>query len=159
MRSPRICGFPCQTSSCWQPEGGAAGKVPALLEITPYRKRDHTAARDYQLHSWFAARGYATFRLDMRGHSESEGMHDAHRTDQAVEEILAWLGGQPWCFGEMGMIGLSWGGTNAFMAASRNPPGLKALVTTASSYDRYGIGMLCKNGYKYRYRQIGNPTA
>jgi putative CocE/NonD family hydrolase len=128
----------------WIPRGEQP--VPALLEIIPYRKRDHTAARDHVLHTWLADRGYACWRVDMRGHGDSEGLHDAHRTYQDVEEILAWMRQQPWCSGRLGMVGLSWGGMNAFMAVSRGVPGLDAVVTTASSYDRYGVGMMWKNG-------------
>lgn len=133
------------SASLWRP-AVAAEPLPAVLEFIPYRKRDHTAARDFQLHSYLAARGYVSVRADMRGHGDSEGLHDAHRSYADAEEILAWLRAQPWCSGRTGMIGLSWGGTNAFMAANRQPPGLGAIVTSSSSHDRYGVGMLWKNG-------------
>ncbi|MGB9202662.1 MAG: CocE/NonD family hydrolase, partial [Terriglobales bacterium] len=42
-------------------------KFPALLEYLPYRKDDATAARDYPIHAWFAARGYVSVRVDIRG--------------------------------------------------------------------------------------------
>jgi len=133
-------------SAClWMP-ADAKAPLPAVLEIIPYRKRDHTAARDFQLHSFLASRGFVSLRADMRGHGDSEGLHDAHRSYADTEEILAWMRAQPWCSGCTGMIGLSWGGTNAFMAANRQPPGLGAIVTCSSSYDRYGVGMLWKNG-------------
>ncbi len=50
----------------WLPEDAAADKVPAILEYLPYRRRDGTAARDYRTHPYFAARGYAGVRVDMR---------------------------------------------------------------------------------------------
>ncbi len=133
------------SAATWMPAGMQA-PMPAILEIIPYRKRDHTAARDFLLHSHLASRGFATVRVDMRGHGDSEGLHDAHRTYADAEEILAWMKARPWCSGKTGMVGLSWGGTNAFMAANRQPPGLDAIVTASSSHDRYGIGMLWKNG-------------
>src|ERR1700719_4210255 len=37
-------------------------KFPALLEYLPYRKDDATAARDYPIHTWFAAPGYVRGR-------------------------------------------------------------------------------------------------
>lgn len=133
------------SAASWMP-GRLTEPLPALIEIIPYRKRDHTAVRDFQMHSALAARGYACFRVDMRGHGDSEGLHDAHRTYADVEEIVAWLRSQPWCSGRIGMVGLSWGGTNAFLAASRRIEGLDAIITNASSHDRYGVGMLWKNG-------------
>src|SRR5580698_11581193 len=48
-------------------------KFPALLEYLPYRKDDATAARDYPVHSWFAAHGYVSVRVDIRGFGTSEG--------------------------------------------------------------------------------------
>ena len=133
------------SASVWLP-GESAAPAPAILEIIPYRKRDHTAARDYQIHTYFAQHGYAAVRVDMRGHGDSEGLHDPHRTYQDVEELIVWMRSDPWCSGQVEMVGLSWGGTNSFMAASRKPPGLGAIVTSASSHDRYGVGMLWKNG-------------
>src|SRR6202171_1098041 len=48
-------------------------KFPALLEYLPYRKDAATAARDYPIHAWFAARGYVSVRVDIRGFGASEG--------------------------------------------------------------------------------------
>ncbi|MEB2400461.1 MAG: CocE/NonD family hydrolase [Alcaligenaceae bacterium] len=132
------------SASLWLP--AVTEKVPAILEIHPYRKGDMFLERDKQMCSYFAEQGIATVRVDMRGHGDSEGLHDAYRTYKDTTEILAWLREQPWCSGALGMMGLSWGGTNSFMAAARKAPGLKAILTNASSHDRYGVGMLWKNG-------------
>jgi putative CocE/NonD family hydrolase len=133
------------SASLWLPKGGASAK-PAVLEIIPYRKRDHTAVRDWGIHGFLAEQGFAGVRVDMRGTGDSEGLDDAYRTYQDTVEVLAWLRTQPWCDGNLGMIGLSWGGINALMAAERKPPGLKAIVATAFSYDRFSVGMGRKNG-------------
>src|SRR5690606_36787704 len=77
------------SAASWMP-GRLTEPLPALIEIIPYRKRDHTAERDFQMHSALAAHGYACFRLDMRGHGDSVGLHDAHRTYADVEEIVVW---------------------------------------------------------------------
>ena len=55
----------------WRPVG--ADPVPALLEYLPYRKSDWTASRDAQRHPWYAGHGYASVRVDIRGHGDSEG--------------------------------------------------------------------------------------
>jgi len=134
-------------ATLWLPAAASeTAKVPAVLEIVPYRKRDHTAARDFQNHSYLAAKGFAGCRVDMRGSGDSEGAFDAHKTYDDVIEILRWLGEQPWCSGKLGMFGLSWGGINAIMAADRHAAGLKAVVASSFSSDRLSDGMLWKNG-------------
>lgn len=55
----------------WRPKTDEP--VPALLEYLPYRKGDWTAPRDAQRHPWYAAHGYASVRVDMRGSGDSEG--------------------------------------------------------------------------------------
>ena len=56
--------------------------------------------------------------------------------DDALE-VLAWLAEQPWCTGDVGMIGYSWGGFNGLQIAARRPEQLKAVITHASTDDRY----------------------
>ncbi|HEX7400438.1 MAG TPA: CocE/NonD family hydrolase, partial [Candidatus Limnocylindrales bacterium] len=50
----------------------APGPFPALLESIPYRKDDWTLTRDWPLHGAFAAAGYVSCRLDVRGTGSSE---------------------------------------------------------------------------------------
>ncbi|MET7483088.1 CocE/NonD family hydrolase [Streptomyces sp. NPDC005538] len=114
--------------------------VPALLEYLPYRLTDWTAPRDAQRHPWYAGHGYASVRVDVRGHGNSEGMP----TDEysAVEladgvEVVNWLAAQPWCTGKVGMFGISWGGFNSLQIAALAPEPLKAIVTVCSTDDRY----------------------
>ncbi|MCW2643815.1 MAG: peptidase [Dactylosporangium sp.] len=114
--------------------------VPALLEYLPYRKGDVTAPRDAQRHPWYAAHGYASVRVDMRGSGDSEGvMHDEY-TEQELRdavEVIEWLADQPWCDGSVGMFGISWGGFNSLQVAALAPEPLKAIVTVCSTDDRY----------------------
>ena len=52
----------------------APGPSPAVLESIPYRKDDWTLSRDWPLHGAFAAAGYVSCRLDVRGTGSSEGV-------------------------------------------------------------------------------------
>ena len=45
---------------------------------------------------------------------------------------------QSWCDGNVGIIGISWGGFNGLQIAALRPPALKAIVTVCSTDDRYG---------------------
>ena len=57
------------------------------------------------------------------------------------KEVIAWIARQPWCTGDVGMFGISWGGFNSLQVAALQPPELKAIVTSCSTDDRYGDDM------------------
>ncbi len=124
----------------WLPPDAEEHPIPAILEFIPYRKRDFTAARDAANHRWFAAHGYAGVRVDMRGSGDSEGVLLDEYIEQEQEDglaILKWIAAQPWCDGQVGMFGISWGGFNGLQVAARRPPELKAIISVASTDDRY----------------------
>jgi predicted acyl esterase len=124
----------------WLPDGAGDAPVPAILEYLPYRLTDGTAERDALQHPYFAGHGYASVRVDMRGSGNSEGiLYDEYleqEQDDALE-ILEWLASQPWCDGNVGIIGISWGGFNGLQIAARRPPQLKAVISLCSTDDRY----------------------
>ncbi len=126
------------------PEDAEARPIPAILEYIPYRRRDSTREGDNLTHPWFAAQGYASVRLDIRGTGDSEGVirdeYLKQEQDDAVEAI-AWIAKQPWCTGRVGMMGISWGGFNALQVAARRPPALEAIITVCSTDDRYADDM------------------
>src|SRR6266545_2737816 len=134
-------GDGCRLSArVWRPQDSDENPVQVLLEYLPYRKDDATALRDSVHHPYFAGHGYASVRVDMRGSGASDGsLEDEYLVQEQDDalEVLAWLAAQPWCTGDAGMIGLSWGGFNALQVAARHPPDLKAIVTLCSTDDRY----------------------
>ena len=133
----------------WLPEDAEADPVPALLECMPYRKRDFTRLRDEPLHSYFAGHGYAAVRLDLRGTGDSEGLMADEYVEQEQDdiiEVIDWLVAQPWCDGNVGMMGISWGGFNSLQVAARRPPALKAIITMCSADDRYADDAHYKGG-------------
>ncbi|MGP8001032.1 MAG: CocE/NonD family hydrolase [Streptosporangiaceae bacterium] len=115
--------------------------VPALLEYLPYRKDDAMLARDHDLYSYLAGRGYAGARVDIRGTGRSGGTLPAgeytETEQQDAEVVIAWLAAQPWCTGAVGMWGISWGGFNAIQVALRRPPALKAIIAVDASDDLF----------------------
>ncbi|MFP4196107.1 MAG: CocE/NonD family hydrolase [Methanomassiliicoccales archaeon] len=125
----------------WLPEDAGENPVPAVLEYIPYRKRDFKAIRDTEIHRFFAAHGYASVRVDLRGSGDSEGvLRDEYLPAELEDglEVLRWIAGQEWCSGKVGIIGLSWGGFNGLQLASLRPEELGAVITVCSSDDRYG---------------------
>ncbi|HEY9375065.1 CocE/NonD family hydrolase [Streptomyces sp.] len=123
--------------------------VPALLEYLPYRLTDWTAPRDAQRHPWYAGHGYASVRVDLRGHGNSEGLpgdaHDATELADAVA-VVEWLSAQPWCSGRVGMFGSSWGGLAALRVAALAPEPLRAVVAVCATDDRYEDDVHYKGG-------------
>ncbi|MCI0429629.1 MAG: CocE/NonD family hydrolase [Rhodospirillales bacterium] len=124
----------------WLPEDAEKNPVPAILEYLPYRKRDGTSERDALTHPYYAGHGYGCVRVDMRGSGDSEGLlldeYLKQEQDDALE-VIDWIAAQTWCTGKVGIIGISWGGFNGLQIASRRPKALKAIVTIASTDDRY----------------------
>lgn len=140
----------CRLSArIWKPSHAESHPVPAILEFLPYRKRDGTATRDALTHPWFAKRGYACIRVDMRGNGDSEGLMEDEYAQQELDDAVAtieWLAQQPWCSGSVGMMGISWGGFNALQVAALQPEALKAIITLCSTADRYADDIHYKGG-------------
>jgi putative CocE/NonD family hydrolase len=135
----------------WLPKDAEQWPVPAILEYLPYRKRDGTVERDALTHPWFAARGYAGVRVDIRGSGESDGLLDDEYSRQELHdalEVIDWLARQSWCSGAVGMMGISWGGFNALQVAALRPPALKAIITLCSTDDRYADDVHYMGGAK-----------
>ncbi len=128
------------SAKVWIPAGAEENPVPAVLEYIPYRKRDFKAVRDAQTYTYFAEHGYAGVRVDIRGSGESEGVLRDEYLQQELDDglaVLRWIASQTWCNGNVGMIGISWGGFNGLQLAALQPPELKAVVSVASSDNRY----------------------
>lgn len=51
----------------------------------------------------------------------------------ATRRRFAWLARQPWSNGNVGMLGISWGGFNSIQMAMRRPPALKAILAIAAT--------------------------
>ncbi|KIF05938.1 peptidase S15, partial [Streptomyces sp. RSD-27] len=122
----------------WRPV--TDGPVPALLEYVPDRLTDSTAPRDRQRHPWYAGHGYASVRVDVRGHGCSGGRpgdeYGAREPADGVA-VVEWLAAQPWCTGSVGMFGIERGGSDSLRIAALAPEALKAVVTVCSTDDRF----------------------
>ncbi|OGT45276.1 MAG: peptidase S15 [Gammaproteobacteria bacterium RIFCSPHIGHO2_12_FULL_41_20] len=124
----------------WLPVNAIDSPVPAILEYEPYGKREGTATHDQKTHPYFARRGYACIRVDIRGSGESDGLlldeYPKQEQDDCLE-VLDWIAKQPWCMGKIGMMGLSWGGFASLQVAARRSPHLHAIISLCSTDNRY----------------------
>lgn len=128
----------------WLPEGARSKPVPAIIEYIPYRKRDLTRARDTVNYPYLAGHGYACVRVDLRGSGDSDGiLRDQYLEQEQSDgvEAIQWIASQPWCNGNVGMMGISWGGFNALQIAARQPPALKAIIAACATDDLYADNM------------------
>jgi uncharacterized protein len=124
----------------WLPASAHQTPLPCILEYIPYRRRDRTRMRDESMHPHFAAAGYATIRVDIRGYGDSDGLAEdeySHHEIRDGHDVIAWIAAQPWCDGKVGMFGKSWGAYNAFQVAATRPPALRAIAPVMGTDDRW----------------------
>lgn len=111
------------------------GKFPVLVMRTPY---DNQAERRVKEALFFAERGYVFLLQDVRGRYDSDGEWRpfVHEADDGYDTI-EWAAGQPWSNGKVGMLGGSYQGLIQWLAASGNPPHLRAIFPVVASSNLY----------------------
>ena len=111
------------------------GRHPAILIHTPY---SNNGAGLVERARWFAKRGYVVAVSDCRGRFDSDGEWDPfgakHKTDGY--DLIEWLAKQPWCDGNVGMMGQSYMGWTQWWTATQGPPSLKAIVPEVAPPDQ-----------------------
>jgi putative CocE/NonD family hydrolase len=120
---------------------------PAVLEMIPYRKDDYRYLADHQRMTYLAQRGFAGCRLDIRGTGSSQGLaRDEYTPEETWDGYVAveWLAAQPWCNGNVGMWGKSYGGFTAIQVSNPRtskpscpctPPMIGTRTTSITSAD------------------------
>jgi predicted acyl esterase len=133
--------------------------VPALVAWSPYGKQDPgwlltqipgragiPVEAVSGLQKWegpdpayWCAHGYAVVNPDARGVNASGGdvLFWGDREARDVEDLLAWIGGQSWSSGDVGMSGNSWLAVSQWYAAARRPAQLKAIAPWEGEVDFY----------------------
>ncbi len=117
------------------------GRWPAILTFIPYHKDGRGGRLDVEaVNRYFAARGYAALTVDFRGLGNSGGVNRLPFDPQEARdghEVVEWIAGRPWCDGNVGMWGVSYGGITALSVAATRPPHLKAIVPIHACADIY----------------------
>ncbi|MFL5063924.1 MAG: CocE/NonD family hydrolase [Xanthobacteraceae bacterium] len=73
---------------------------------------------------FFVARGYVHVIGSPRGIGKSEG---GGSREWDSYDLIEWIAAQPWCDGNVGMVGISGFGAEQFHVAKQQPPHLKAI--------------------------------
>src|SRR5215468_10469917 len=126
----------------YRPSDGAPR--PALLALSPYGKGKQALGHPPQPATsplwdggveagdpaFLTASGYVHVIADCRGVNRSEGEYRGWMSKQEAEDgydLVEWIAAQPWCDGNVGMVGISGFGAEQLMAAKLTPPHLKAI--------------------------------
>lgn len=140
------------------------GPFPVLLERTPYGKRrsnradctaaDPTVLSKPEIAAQFVEAGYAYVLQDGRGRYASEGSFTKYLTEgEDGEDSLAWILRQPWCNGEVGTLGLSYGAHVQAALACGNPKGLGAMFLDSGGFSSAYHGGI-RQGGAYELKQL-----
>jgi predicted acyl esterase len=127
----------------------AEGKFPALLGMSAYGKRvqvrlwDKTIVGEAGDPDYIVPRGYAHIVADVRGSGKSEGeflsVHSKKEQEDGYD-LIEWIAKQPWCDGNVGMVGPSYFAISQLLVAGQQPPHLKAIFAYDSPGDWYREG-------------------
>jgi len=102
---------------------------------------------------WWAQQGYAVINLDTRGggHSEGRGALLSDQEADDIAQVIAWAAAQPWCSGQVGMLGVSYLALSQYKVAALCPPALKAICPwegfTDAYRDLFTPGGVTENGF------------
>ncbi|MFE2198363.1 CocE/NonD family hydrolase, partial [Streptomyces amritsarensis] len=113
-------------SDLYRPD--TAGPVPVLIRRTPYGKYGSPGGASVDGLRLVRA-GYALLVQDVRGRFGSGGSFEPYWHEAADgADTVAWAVEQPWCDGSAGLFGRSYEAMAALLAATRRPPGLRAIA-------------------------------
>jgi uncharacterized protein len=131
------------------------GKFPGLLAMSPYGKEEQeyllgpqplnkSAVWDGNIEagdtSEIVARGYIHVVADVRGTGYSEGEYfGGYTTLEARDgaDLVEWIARQPWCDGNVALVGYSYYSKIALKVAIEQPPHLKCLFVSHVAGDHY----------------------
>lgn len=113
----------------------ADGKFPALMEGTPYGKKQ-SSEMSKGTHEFFVPRGYVVVTWESRGRLNSGGVFNPHAQEQNdCYDVVEWMAKQPWSNGKVATIGVSYMGQVQFNTAIAQPPHLACAVPGLTAAD------------------------
>ena len=119
----------------------ADGRYPALIAASPYPRQiqDLGAPMGFieaGATDFWVPRGYVHVIANLRGTGGSGGtfgFFDAQERHD-MHDLVEWAAAQPWCDGNVGMIGISYFAMTQLEAAVERPPHLKAIFPVAVTH-------------------------
>jgi putative CocE/NonD family hydrolase len=127
----------------YRPKGQQA--FPLLLAWGGYTKELQNTGLPLPINEvgqvgYIVTRGYCHLTVNARGTGKSEGkrllpFHESEPKD--VADTIEWAATQPWCNGNVGMVGMSYFAAIQYLAAAQQPPHLKAIFPYLGFTDLY----------------------
>jgi predicted acyl esterase len=114
------------------------GPWPAIFAYSPFQKeRSFESAKP----AFYCPNGYVCVQAAERGIGFSQGQFSFHGSKAAQDgyDMIEWIARQPWCSGNVAMMGASGYGVMQWTTAPLNPPHLKALVVLATTDNYRGL--------------------
>jgi putative CocE/NonD family hydrolase len=122
----------------------AHGRYPALIAASPYPRQmqDLGAPAGFieaGATDFWVPRGYVHVIANVRGTGGSGGSFGFFDPQERRDmyDLVEWAAAQPWCDGNVGMIGISYFAMTQLEAAVERPPHLKAIFPVAVTADLY----------------------
>jgi len=110
--------------------------IPAIVSRLPYNKDDLLMMDAHPF--IMAEHGYAMVFQDTRGRYRSDGeFYPFVAEGLDGYDTVEWAAVQPWCNGDVGLIGASYIGATLWMAAAFQPPHLRAAFSMFTSSEYY----------------------
>lgn len=142
------------------PSDGA--RCGAVLYLGPYRKDDYILSGSMaNLPVRLTERALALVIADARGTNDSEGVaREMFSEDEQRDcfELVEWIAAQPWCNGNVGMTGVSYGFWTSVLTAALRPPHLRTIVPIHGSvswfYCVHEGGLPMSFGYHANYAAL-----
>lgn len=122
----------------------AEGRYPALVAASPYPRQiqDLGAPMGFieaGVTDFWVPRGYVHVIANVRGTGGSGGDFGFFDADERrdMHDLVEWAAAQPWCDGNVGMIGISYFAMTQLEAAVERPPHLRAIFPVAVTADLF----------------------
>jgi hypothetical protein len=125
-------------------EPDADEAFPVLVSFSPYPRQIQNVGAplgfiEAGASDFFVPRGYVHLIVNARGTGGSGGtwtLLDGQERDD-IHDVVEWAAGQPWCDGNVGMLGVSYFAMTQLAAAVTKPPHLKAIAPLLTTDDLY----------------------
>jgi putative CocE/NonD family hydrolase len=126
--------FPALVSWSWY--GKDSEKLPTNPAWQPSDYLRGTGGHECGEQWYYVPRGYVQVIPDIRGVGKSEGqlIHDWAKDGY---DLIEWIAAQPWCNGNVGMVGMSAFAMSQYLIAAEQPPHLKAIMPFEGVTDYY----------------------